>query len=446
MIKMYAIALLAAALVLGGASAPAAAVAEPGTAVIVTPSNGSVYDTSFDGPVVVDLSAAGATDPSQQFVVTYGNNTGYQRTAATLSGNAAHNEVPIEQLEPDSWWVRVDPTWLGDAYTVQSNFRVDAVGWAYFSPNWDGQFPQSQVSLDAVLNSIPAGTPVHWRVGKNEPCSGSGCDPDVSGVITANGSYNQRVTLPLNGLSGGEYTADLESRNPYYEWASTYFTIIPGPKVTDLSASPDAFYPLVRDGYRDRATVGFRLSKNTEVALRVQRDGRTVRSQRWGSLAAGRHTWTWNGRRNNGEKTLPGRYKVLLTATDEFGNTDTASRMVEVATDVVTRRGIIERRGPDTSSRSRSGNCRFYTILRELSLDCWGGRHATAVYNYRVPRKAFDLRRFIYGEYGCCDRGRVTVSGTRTGPATYATTVRVTNWRSYTVEWADLHYKYKVRR
>lgn len=63
-----------------------------------------------------------------------------------------------------------------------------------------------------------------------------------------------------------------------------------------------------------------------------------------------------------------------------------------------------------------------------------------------MPRKAFDLRRFTYGEYGCCDRGRVTVFGTRTSPTTYKTTVRVTNWRSYTVEWADLHYKYKVRR
>lgn len=440
---------LAVGLGLGGVVVPSAGAGTGGgMAVIVSPVEGSVYEGTFEDPIVVDLSQAGASDPAHQFDVWY-RGSGGGNHIATLSGNAAHNEVSHGAWGPGTYEVWVDPTWLGDEYTVRTSFEVEPIGSAVIEPFHEATYEQGNVDMDVVLRGIPAGTVLRWSVRDTGACGGAGnpsCDPDASGDITASGASVQRVGLPLNGLPGDHYEARLYTNSPYYSWDSRYFTVLPKTKISSMSVSTDKFFPLVRDGYRDKVVTRFALSRAGDVVVKVARNGRTVRRASWNNLAAGNHKWTWNGTTNSGKKVEPGRYKITASVTSEAGTVDSVSRRVEVATTTIIRRGLIERRGTATEDRDRSAYCRFYGYSGELTLDCWGGRYARAEYKYRIPRSAFDLRLRVYGEAGCCDEGRIIKNGVRTGPRTYRSSVTVTRWRSYTVRWADLRYKYKVRR
>lgn len=445
--KMHGIVLLGAALLMGSMSIPTANAVTAGSATIVDPADGATYSGQRSGPVVVDLSEAGAANETDTFEVSYSNvANGQWYRLATLSGSAARNEVSAPSFGVGTWAVRVDPTWLGEEYTVQSQFTVRGAPTAWFT-TWGNTYSQSDVQVRAALSNMPAGTRLYWEVTQVD-CDGWGepdCAPNRTGNFAASGAASQQYELPLDEvLAEGNYRAELWSSGQ--SWDSTEFTVVPNAKLTEASAFPQTFFPVVREGYRDKTTIKFRLNQEAALTYRVTGPaGRTVRRvEKAGDR--GRNQWTWDGRNENGETVEPGRYRITVRATNDFGSTDELSVAVTVDTDTVTRRKVIERRGPATTDRSRAGNCRFYNLFQELYLDCWAGKYAQATYVYRIPRGAFDVHHRIYGEQGCCDQGRIAFAGQRVSPTRYRTTVRVTNWRSYYIEWADLHYKYKVRR
>ncbi|MDQ3992755.1 MAG: D-glucuronyl C5-epimerase family protein, partial [Actinomycetota bacterium] len=81
------------------------------------------------------------------------------------------------------------------------------------------------------------------------------------------------------------------------------------PDVAPL-ATTGVVYPLPRDGFRDRASVTFSLSKKSTMRFVVAGEQRPF------TLPRGRHTLSWNpGRR------APRRYAARLVATDLAGNT-----------------------------------------------------------------------------------------------------------------------------
>jgi hypothetical protein len=106
--------------------------------------------------------------------------------------------------------------------------------------------------------------------------------------------------------------------------SSRTFTLLP-PLVTITSIKPNPFYPLVRDGYRDRTTVRFHLEGSSNpTILTIYRAnaqggccGIRVRRRNLEDQAVGDRTVEWNGRNGDGTKAARGKYFVRITATKQ---------------------------------------------------------------------------------------------------------------------------------
>jgi hypothetical protein len=117
--------------------------------------------------------------------------------------------------------------------------------------------------------------------------------------------------------------------------ASNAFTLRP-PLVSDVSAAPATFYPVIQDGYRDTTEIRFSLAADTtETTVTVSEpdgDGRCcgapVRSVDLGPLAKGRRTWVWDGNDDASDLVPTGRYFVRVRATDADAVTKTSRAIV----------------------------------------------------------------------------------------------------------------------
>jgi hypothetical protein len=101
------------------------------------------------------------------------------------------------------------------------------------------------------------------------------------------------------------------------------FTLLP-PLVSDLSATPDPFYPLVQDGYKDDTTIRFHLAADTTAtAVHVFADdaygrccGTEIRTEDLGQLPAGTRSWVWDGTKDDVTQAPKGTYFARIAATD----------------------------------------------------------------------------------------------------------------------------------
>jgi hypothetical protein len=74
------------------------------------------------------------------------------------------------------------------------------------------------------------------------------------------------------------------------------------------------------DGVRDATVVSFRTTRTAKIGLVfAASNGTKVRRVALGSLAAGRHTWSWNGTNAAGTTVADGRYTCTLTAVNAVG-------------------------------------------------------------------------------------------------------------------------------
>jgi hypothetical protein len=107
-----------------------------------------------------------------------------------------------------------------------------------------------------------------------------------------------------------ERLAELDERPDWSVWAGQFgeYLVVP-PEVLPVSAVP-VVYPQPRDGFLDRASVTFDLSKTATVRLAVAGERRPF------FLRRGRHTLTWDP----GSRP-PRTYAATLLATDLAGNT-----------------------------------------------------------------------------------------------------------------------------
>lgn len=418
------------------------------------PQDGDVYTNLWVGPIQTDLTEAGDNDRSHQWEVSFRDDSGTWRLVKTIWGNDEVYDINVPSVGPGRYAVRLDPLWLGDAYTIENEFTVVDDPTVRVTAMDGGQpFPYGRVRVEAFLNyppNPPAGDVVHWTVHRRGQACGDtdqpACDPVAAGTLTPEGGMDW-LDLPIPALSGGTYEVTLyRAAAPNADRSTDWFVVDPAPEATDLGLAPRTFYPLITDGYRDRVTLSWRQSLTTATAVEVLRDGATIRLDQLGTLPAGGHTWTWNGRSDTGERAAPGTYEMRVYVTDKASNTGFASTTVTLASGIVTHRRSLERRATNTTARTKTGTCGFRAADRELKLSCTGKGYARATYEYRIPRNAFDVRAGVGGQQHCCSPGQVRIVGKRISPTRYRTTVKVTGRRSYTIAWADLRYKYKVRR
>ncbi len=249
-------------------------------------------------------------------------------------------------------------------------------------------------------------------------------------------------------VSVGSFTGpDSCQIRDYYSWdlLATFTVAAPTTTVSAPSVSSGAFYPLVRDRFRDTVTFRWTQSHLGRATIKVvNARGATVRMVTpLGSR--GRNAWSWNGRNRGGDPVVKGRYRVKVTV-----NANTVSAPVSVTTGVVTRTFSARKEGNVASSFRTGGDCyaRRDSYYQTAILDCWGGRFAQAAYRIAIPAAAFDVRGVVdlmSSDLDYCCRGRITKGWSRPSKTSVTFWARVTNWRATEVNFVRVVYKKRVQ-
>ena len=176
---------------------------------------------------------------------------------------------------------------------------------------------------------------------------------------------NLSVTAPT------EYVLDVRRQDDGTLITSESFTLLPR-LVSDLSATPSPFYPLLQDGYKDRTRVGFSLAADSvdTVARVYQADdfgrccGPEIRTENLGPLAIGSRAWTWDGTADDASTVPRGTYFAKVSATDIDGASMTSkAQRVEATRGLIRRTATKQKRGSafdrtaDEQPTARGGEC-----------------------------------------------------------------------------------------
>jgi hypothetical protein len=109
------------------------------------------------------------------------------------------------------------------------------------------------------------------------------------------------------------------------------------PWVTSLRDSPDPFYPIRRDGYRDNSTIRFRVAKKAFVYVIIRdSSGKMVNVLYAGWRRRGSNTIKWNGNRWDGGPQVD-TYTYQVVADDGYGNVASATGRTSVRAFIVRR-------------------------------------------------------------------------------------------------------------
>ena len=102
-----------------------------------------------------------------------------------------------------------------------------------------------------------------------------------------------------------------------------------------LATSSSIFYPTVKDGYRDKATIRFTLSGTASpLIINARRqDGRMFNITGLAEPRAGTYSYKWNGQLPGeyGPIAKPGKYDIVVVGTDQDGVKTKVSTPIEVA-------------------------------------------------------------------------------------------------------------------
>ena len=130
-------------------------------------------------------------------------------------------------------------------------------------------------------------------------------------VAAADGRYS--VVVRATDLAGNEATA---------RRVVTVDDTLGHPAVAPAWLSPNA------DGVHDTAVVAFRTTRVATIKLVFAApSGATVRRVALGSLAAGRHTWSWDGTNADGATVADGRYTCTIKAVNAVGTVSVPTRL-----------------------------------------------------------------------------------------------------------------------
>lgn len=356
------------------------------------------YKKWIVAPFVLMATVAAMATPAQAF--TYG-------MATFTSPDDGHVFATGSQV---TYTIYVDTT-LGSGTVTNWDVSVDGQadrGWLYWSERKMWTIPAGFIgTLTATTDALPP-------------------DPD---------SYWLNVCVS---------DADVPSTGSCDGWDYVGFSaVVPLLSVSNVSASPQTFYPIVRDGYKDITRIEWSQSTaSTRVAVIRRSTGKVVRRESLGQLSAGWRGWRWDGRKGDGSTAAIGKYRVVVTVS-AGGVQRSASTTVEVATGWRTTTHTLHRSGTNTSSRGTSGSCFISAYSGVLKLDCWGGNYARASYGFSVPSNATNVRRSISkglaSDDFCCQG---SISATWSGNVA---TVQATGWRAVDVYGVTIKYDIKKR-
>jgi spore germination protein YaaH/flagellar hook assembly protein FlgD len=193
---------------------------------------------------------------------------------------------------------------------------------AAFSPNGDGASDTTRLSWSAsetvsgTARVLKGATVVRsWR---------------ISGATTGAMTWDGRATSG-HRVTDGRYAFRVDVRD-----AGGNRTIVTTPVVVDRTAGflrwSGAFYPQDADGLAQSSTLSWSMARDARATLRIyDAGGHLVRTAWVGrALHAGRHSWAWRGKLDDGRYVPQGQYEARLTVTSALG-TSVLSRPVWAA-------------------------------------------------------------------------------------------------------------------
>lgn len=164
--------------------------------------------------------------------------------------------------------------------------------------------------------------------------------------------------------------------------------------ITSTSLSPRAFYPLVRDGFRDFATYRFTLNEAASGSVQIfNRKGALTRS--FPFTNRDHFAVAWGGRNRFGGKVKPGFYRFRVTAHLPGRQATSGFLRAQVKTGfrLSTTTGTKTKRGIDWVARnwnafSLGGNCNWGRLPNAELLTTCLAAHASVTYRFVLPRGA----------------------------------------------------------
>ncbi len=269
--------------------------------------------------------------------------------------------------------------------------------------------------------------------------------------------YSGRQSIPIDPLvgiteklEGSTCEIEISGGSPFGTTTSSFTVAVPQLKLGDVTTSRSTFYPLVKDGYRERTKFLFDVNRWFKATITIKdATSRTIYTNDTDGQFSelGEYYWPWNGKTTHGKPVLPGKYKATISVTDTDGTTLTDSTSVRVATKTVTREKTVRLRGI-SGRTSTSGNCNARKRDGAVILDCRGGKYAAATYAVTIPADATNVRWGAEAERTEDDlsEGTITKRGTRVAKTRFEVRIEVTGQRAVKVSevWVSYRGTYQI--
>lgn len=129
--------------------------------------------------------------------------------------------------------------------------------------------------------------------------------------------------LDTRTLANGSHILSVEARDMVDRVASasrTFYVDNVKPTITSIAETPDPFYPVRRDGYKDYTNISYKTSERATLKLQINDSGGNAWRRMTYSKPAGTNVTSWDGKSNSG-KVKTGKFHYRLIATDRAGNT-----------------------------------------------------------------------------------------------------------------------------
>ncbi len=175
------------------------------------------------------------------------------------------------------------------------------------SPNGDGQ-------ADYATITYRISAPANVSVELTDPI-GSSAGTIVDRVWTRAGQH--AVSVGGDELADGAYNVVLTARPVAGDPVQLTIPLSVNRALGVVTVAPAVFSPN-GDDRKDRLTVGFTLSSQADVRIRIEREGRWVATPLLASFPAGTQRLTWDGRRAAGV-LRDGEYRAVVEATTATG-------------------------------------------------------------------------------------------------------------------------------
>jgi hypothetical protein len=149
--------------------------------------------------------------------------------------------------------------------------------------------------------------------------------------VTRETTVASSMSFDTHALSTGEHTLSVTVKDMYGHTATAtrkFNVDNVTPTITNISDTPDPFFPSIREGYKDSSTVSVKTNKAvTNLYFEVFNGSSLVRQYRWTNVGAGTFKAYWDGKDARGNVMVPAfgsgpasrTYYYRLRAVDRAG-------------------------------------------------------------------------------------------------------------------------------